>query len=423
MTSLSCLRFQLLLHPDEAALSRGIVISGVTGSGKTAIVEQLVALSCHGDGQTSIVDDSQAGAAGAANGQQQSDLPSYDSLRNLSDQVVAYHYCQADYNITCMLADYVHNLAAQLVQAPHLTPYRDYLVQNPSLQMALCIKECIRNPSEAFLRGVVEPLVHLEQSGRLGHEIVIVVVDSLNEAEFHRPDYGETLATFLHKHFKFLPLWIKVIVTVRTALLDVAKLFPYHQICLNRQQAQDSISRDLGEYVKVRVDNSERLCGNISGVQGHSGHSHLLKFSTHLMTLSQGSFLFVKLVLDLIESGHLVVKSSNYKLLPQNLAEVFLLMFNLKFPSIRSFERLCPILNICLASLYPLSAVEVMEALNSSFIDQFVTWDEFQARLDVIRPFLVMRKDATYMFFHPAFREWLYRRDEVDHIKFLCDLR
>ena len=49
-----------------------------------------------------------------------------------------------------------------------------------------------------------------------------------------------------------------------------------------------------------------------SVVVGTSTQS-LNRFSHHLLNLSQGSFLFAKLTLDLLEKGHLVVKSSSYK--------------------------------------------------------------------------------------------------------------
>lgn len=51
------------------------------------------------------------------------------SLQNLGSQVVAYHVCQADNNITCMVPDFVHSLAAYLSRAPQLQAYRDLLTQ------------------------------------------------------------------------------------------------------------------------------------------------------------------------------------------------------------------------------------------------------------------------------------------------------
>jgi hypothetical protein len=63
----------------------------------------------------------------------------------------------------------------------------------------------------------------------------------------------------------------------------------------------------------------------------------------------------VKLTLDLIERGHLVLKSSNYKVLPRTLSEVFQLEFNLKFPTSKSFENISTILCVCLATRHPLT--------------------------------------------------------------------
>ncbi len=96
--------------------------------------------------------------------------------------------------------------------------------------------------------------------------------------------------------------------------------------------------------------------------------------------------------------------SSNYKILPVNLSEIFLLLFNLKFPTIRSFEKLCVLLNVCLASLYPLTLKEVYEAVNCGYTKRYVTWADFEARMELISGLLILRRDGAYMFFHPAFR-------------------
>ena len=43
-------------------------------------------------------------------------------LKNLASKVVAYHFCQADNAPTCLVPEFVHSIAAQLSQAPQLTP-------------------------------------------------------------------------------------------------------------------------------------------------------------------------------------------------------------------------------------------------------------------------------------------------------------
>ena len=60
-------------------------------------------------------------------------------------------------------------------------------------------------------------LLYLER--RLPEEDYIILVDSLNEAEFHKPDYGDTIATFITKIISKFPIWLKLVVTVRTGLL------------------------------------------------------------------------------------------------------------------------------------------------------------------------------------------------------------
>lgn len=70
--------------------------------------------------------------------------------------------------------------------------------------------------------------VHSER--RLPEEDYIILVDSLNEAEFHKPDYGDTIATFITKIISKFPLWLKLVVTVRTGLV-VSEIFIIIIIC------------------------------------------------------------------------------------------------------------------------------------------------------------------------------------------------
>lgn len=49
-------------------------------------------------------------------------------------------------------------------------------------------------------------------------EDLIILIDGLNEAEFHKPDYGDTIVSFLTKTINKFPPWLKLVVTVRTTL-------------------------------------------------------------------------------------------------------------------------------------------------------------------------------------------------------------
>lgn len=54
---------------------------------------------------------------------------------------------------------------------------------------------------------------------RIPEEDLIILVDGLNEAEFHKPDYGDTIASFITKIITKFPSWLKLVVTVRLNLV------------------------------------------------------------------------------------------------------------------------------------------------------------------------------------------------------------
>lgn len=70
--------------------------------------------------------------------------------------------------------------------------------------------------------------------------------------------------------------------------------------------------------------------------------------------------------MDLIERGHLVIKSStSFNVLPMSLEEIFRLEFNLRFPSNKAFEKVQEILAIASANLYPMTLIELFQTVNA----------------------------------------------------------
>ncbi|XP_022237488.1 protein TANC2-like isoform X1 [Limulus polyphemus] len=415
--------------------SSGIVISGGPGSGKTAIALQLVDHSVFGpkreepiyhDILSSDSSDYMSVGSGGSSYLYQSRLSlTQETARSLGGHVVAYHFCQVDNNVTCLVPDFVHSIAAQLCHAPQLVAYREFLVQEPRYQQLLSMTSCITNASEAFVRGVLEPLNTLRRFGKIPNTTCLLVVDGLNEAEFHKPDYGDTIASFLSRHTSQFPSWLKVIITVRTAFQEVTKLLPFHRICLDKLSANDNLKRDVYDYIMYRLGSSHSIRENITINKGQGEAASHTRFANHLVSLSKGCVLYIKLILDLIERGHLVVKSSSYKVIPVSLSEVYLLSFNLKFTTIKAFERVSSLLQVSLATLFPLKPIELFHSVNAAVIDQPLTWEEFCQKLDVLitSQFLVLRQDHSLMFSHPSLREWLMRREENESLKFLCDVK
>ncbi|XP_053299426.1 protein TANC2 isoform X3 [Pleuronectes platessa] len=438
------------LCSDDPSTSRGVVIFGNMGFGKTAIIARLVALSCHGNrmwptaarsqstpkhvAPVSLSNDSlgrgggrgDEGGGGSCPGTPELKRRQEEALRKLAGQVVSYHFCQADNSYTCLVPEFVHNMAAMLSHAPQLLAYQELLHRSPQLQSTLSLRSCIQDPSSALQRGILEPLEALHRERKLHVEGagLIVLIDGLNEAEFHRPDYGNTLTSFLSQNVPKFPPWLKIITTVRTSQQDITCSLPFHRISLDKMEESNAIDQDLQGYLMQRIHSSSEIQSNVSLSNSRFDNAALTKLISHLKSLSKGSYLYLKLTLDLIEGGYLVLKSSSFKVVPVSLAEVYLLQLNMRFPTQSSFQRVLPLLNITVASLHPLTDQQLFEVVNSAALTGgTLQWDEFSQRLEQLSSFLLRRSDGSWMLNHASFREWLVWREEGQDDRFLCDPR
>ncbi|XP_077055477.1 protein TANC1 isoform X3 [Siphateles boraxobius] len=435
----------VLMGGGDASEGIGAVITGNVGFGKTAVMSRLVALSCHGGRMRQIASNSpeatpqNRGADAHQNNQlnppSQSPLrsnscpPTPDTHRHregavkrLANKVVAYHYCQADNTYTCLVPEFVHSVSALLCRAPRLSAYRELLLRETHLQSLLSLRSCVQDPAAAFRKGVLEPLTLLRKECKIPEEDYIILVDGLNEAEFHKPDYGDTIASFITKIISKFPIWLKLIVTVRVNQVEVTSLLHFPIISLDDFHDNKDITSDLTSYIQHRIDHSPDIISSIA-INGKTDPANISKLSAHLVARSQGSYLYLKLTLDLFEKGHLVIKSSSYKVIPVSLSELYLLQCNMKFPSASAFERVLPLLNVALASLHPLTDEQLFRALNAGSMRGELDWEDFQQRMDALSCFLIGRRDRTRMFCHPSFREWLVWRADGESTDFMCDPR
>ncbi|KAM6905658.1 protein TANC2 [Xenentodon cancila] len=438
------------LRKEEPLVSRGVVIIGNMGFGKTAIIARLVALSCHGNRMWPSTSGNQTmpkyvepgplshdslgrgggggeeGGGGSCPGTPEMRRRQEEALRRLAGQVVSFHFCQADNCHTCLVPEFVHSMAAMLSGAPQLAAYRELLHQSPQLQSMLSLRSCIQDPNLALQKGILEPLeaLHRERKFHVEGPGLIVLIDGLNEAEFHRPDYGDTLASFLSRNIQKFPPWLKVISTVRTSQQDISRSLPFHRISLDQMEENNAIDQDLQIYLMQRIHSSAEIQSNVSLSNGRLDNAALAKLTSHLKSLSRGSYLYLKLTLDLIERGYLVLKSSSFKVVPVSLAEVYLLQLNMRFPTQSSFQRVLPLLNVTVASLHPLTEQQLFEVVNAgSLSGGAMQWAEFAQRLEQLSSFLLRRSDGSRMLNHPSFREWLMWREEGQDDRFLCDPR
>ncbi|XP_036174618.1 protein TANC1 isoform X9 [Myotis myotis] len=441
------------LRNTELPENRGAVVVGNVGFGKTAIISKLVALSCHGSRMRQIASNSPGSSpktsdsspdlpftpllspstspggtttaktpAGLGSDTPENQRPREDAAKYLASKVVAYHYCQADNTYTCLVPEFVHSIAALLCRSHQLAAYRDLLIREPQLQSMLSLRSCVQDPVAAFKRGVLEPLTSLRNEQKIPEEEYIILIDGLNEAEFHKPDYGDTLSSFIAKIISKFPAWLKLIVTVRANFQEIVSELPFVKLSLDDFPDNKDIHSDLHAYVQHRVHSSQDILSNIS-LNGKADAALIGKVSSHLVLRSLGSYLYLKLTLDLFQRGHLVIKSASYKVVPVSLSELYLLQCNMKFMTQSAFERALPILNVALASLHPMTDEQIFQAINAGHIQGEQGREDFQQRMEALSCFLIKRRDKTRMFCHPSFREWLVWRADGENTAFLCEPR
>lgn len=114
---------------------------------------------------------------------------------------------------------------------------------------------------------------------------------------------------------------------------------PFHHISLDKMEENNAIDQDLQVintacllsacllpvyssidlsalaqgYLMQRIHSSGEIQSNVSLSNGRLDNTALSKLISHLKSLSRGSYLYLKLTLDLIERGYLVLKSSSFK--------------------------------------------------------------------------------------------------------------
>ncbi|KAK1878333.1 Protein TANC2 [Dissostichus eleginoides] len=289
------------LRGSDSSGSRGVIIVGNMGFGENRHHRRLVApvvmatasrqpatrrcpnIHMLGNLQEYVLMHAE-GAGGSCPGTPEMRRRQEEALRRLAGQVVSYHFCQADNCHTCLVPEFVHNLAAMLSSAPQLSAYQELLQQSPPLQSALSLRCCIQDPGGALQRGILQPLDTLYRERKLQVEGagLIVLIDGLNEAEFHRPDYGDTLTSFLSRHIQKFPSWLKVVTTVRTGQQEITRSLPFHCISLDRMEENSAIDQDLQGYLLQRIHSSAEIQSNVS----LSNNTALSKLISHLKALT-----------------------------------------------------------------------------------------------------------------------------------------
>lgn len=246
--------------------------------------------------------------------------------------VGAYHECHLYASNTCSIPEFVRNLASHLMASPLLRPYSNTIHSNREL-LNLVRNETdalLCSPIDLFRRLIVEPLCKIDESK--APDCVLIVVDAIDEAEFHRNENGESIAWLVKNCHGELPKWIRWILSASNENNLPFASSKARSICIDTAvELDERVARDMRLLVDYRIAINPELGRCLRERTNPPSAMALAEFVDEIIKRARGNALYVSILMDMIEQERIQIKNLALSLLPTDLSQLFLLYFNCVF--------------------------------------------------------------------------------------------
>jgi ribosomal 50S subunit-associated protein YjgA (DUF615 family) len=334
-------------------------------------------------------------------------------LTQTRKDIAAYHFCIARQISTVEPNNVLLSLAAQLIK--YFPDYGEALVNTVKpLFLQVKVEINIENIRDSVVQGVVIENLHihypkqaldivlrqaLEALPNPPKEPVSILIDSLDEAVTYSNE--NNLVTLLSS-VDDLPSWVRFILTSRPDKQRVLSYFetlkPYYY---HLNELSEKNKKDIHDYVDGRVV-SEPIQAQIQRFQVQPE-----ALINQITELSQGNFLYTKVLLDDIELGGQPI--DNLAALPKSLNELyhnFLLRLKAEWEG-----KYQPIFGILTVTKAPVTEEELTNLLSEQLDET-----ELGQRLRVVQQFFdVIQNDYaenTYTLFHQSLQDYLTDKEK-----------
>ena len=329
--------------------TKGILITGDPGSGKSALISQL--------------------------------LCSPFSDFQIHDNIVGYHICDYSEVITRDGSSFVHSLVQQI--SISIPEYATRVLGKKQIETYL-EKRCERDPTACFLTTIIGPLRELKTKPI---NFKYIVIDALDEC-VEKDRETSAILNILYYKLSYFPRWLKIIAssrhwtTVTSKVPQTVKRMPLNS---DDERNIEDIRSYISRYLRTKSSFLDKLWNTIP------------ETIDELTKHADGNFLFVKTVLknNLDPDGTINLHS-----LPNSLNDVYEQIFQryfIKEDSIR-FEMLFEIL-LAAGSLHETEIFDIFKRQNQG--------KDVQALLAHVSSLLHFRHDGTVNIYHKSFSEWL----------------
>ena len=343
---------------EESPSTAGVLITGEPGSGKSALMSQLI-------------------------------CSPFSSLL-IHENTIGYHLREYSEKGKRDGARFVRNLVDQI--AVKLPKYSEHVKNNERLRVELDTR-CHKDPTSCFFTTIVGPLRKLEQPNTLQ----FIVIDALDECFESDAKTSEIFGILTSKILAF-PKWLKIIFTSRN-LTSVTSRIPQVVNRMPLYAADERNVNDVRFYVSRFMSQNSHFTGRLLIAMDYSSRTKGIKnFMDEIITRAEGNFLYVKTTLQYMnDTGGMV----DFYSLPTSLFDLYNIFFDRQF-STAGFAPFRFLFEVLLAAYSPLQSQHVGEILKSEY-----EADDYIKLTEQVSCFLRFGQDGTIRIYHQSFAEWL----------------
>lgn len=337
----------------------GVLITGEPGSGKSALISQLI-------------------------------CSPFSSLL-IHSNIIGYHLCDYSEEDKRNGAMFVRNLVDQI--AGSISEYSDQVTNNEKIRRVLD-RRCERDPTRCFFSTIVGPLRDLKKPDGFRY----IVLDALDEC-FEKDGKTSPILDMLNSKISQFPAWLKLIMSSRnwtavtTKMPRTLKRMPLDP---TDERNVEDIRSYITRFLSQNLFFSDRLWEAIRSSKSTAMEIH--HWVNELTDRGEGNFLFVKTALwNSIKSDSRINLQSS----PTNLYDTYDNFFKRHFKE-DDFGRFKMLFEVLLAAGSPRQLHEIDEILRLQNQTQ-----EISKLVEQVSFFLRFGHDGTVSIFHQSFAEWL----------------
>jgi WD40 repeat protein len=300
----------------------------------------------------------------------------------------AVHFFIRSWDATRKPGPFLCSLASMI--ASQIPDYRDVL--NPLLSKPGFLQ---KNSGDLLWDLIINPLGKVCSDN---HEPVFIMLDAIDESiEHNQSEVVNLLIEGIRE--RRIPSWIKFLISSRPVPLVMTAFRGFPTWDISHTKPEKNI-KDIHQYLDNILDSRSLLEVLLRfNIEENKG-----KLIEELITLSEGNFLYIWLVLEDIRKG--LIDPTKPEFFPSGLPDYYTRNFERLFPNIDEYYRTCrKVLDVIFASREPLTIGEIADILDE-------TPTSVNRILEPIIPFLELEgevKNPRFRPFHASFTDWITR--------------